>query len=85
MATTDPPVTNGIHYTDWDDRYYHVDQVLDRPGPRTDSESFMAGDGVSVLVSILLSVSYTRIFFVGEKLSTKSMQDSCHRRRWFGV
>ncbi|KAN0139541.1 hypothetical protein V8E53_002657 [Lactarius tabidus] len=32
--------------TDWDDRYYHVDQVLDRPGPRTDLDSFMAGDGV---------------------------------------
>lgn len=50
MATT-----NGVHYPDWDDRYYHVDQVLDRPGPRTDPDSFMAGDGVSDLTSILPS------------------------------
>jgi hypothetical protein len=85
MATTDAPATNGIHNTDWDDRYYHVDQVLDRPGPRTETESFMAGVGVSDPVSILLSVSYTRLFPVGEKLSTESMQDSCHRRRWSGV
>ncbi|KAH8995403.1 NEDD8 activating enzyme [Lactarius akahatsu] len=42
MAT----LANGIHQPDWDDRYYHVDQVLDRPGPRTDPDSFMAGDGV---------------------------------------
>ena len=31
--------------SDWQDRYYHVDQVLDRPGPRTD-ESFSPGDAV---------------------------------------
>ena len=30
---------------DWENRYYHVDQVLDRPGPRTDP-SFLAGDEV---------------------------------------
>lgn len=30
---------------DWHDRYYHVDQVLDKPGPRTDP-SFLAGDEV---------------------------------------
>jgi hypothetical protein len=62
MTTTDAPIANGDHYPDWDDRYYHVDQVLDRPGPRTDPDSFMAGDGVSDLVSILFSVSYTRLF-----------------------
>lgn len=32
-------------FSDWPGRYYHVDQILDRPGPRTD-ESFLAGDGV---------------------------------------
>lgn len=31
--------------SDWQDRYYHVDQILDRPGPRTDP-SFLAGDEV---------------------------------------
>jgi hypothetical protein len=31
--------------SDWPDRYFHVDQILDRPGPRTDP-SFLAGDGV---------------------------------------
>ncbi|KIY43566.1 hypothetical protein FISHEDRAFT_62631 [Fistulina hepatica ATCC 64428] len=30
---------------DWEDRYYHVDQILNKPGPRTD-ESFLAGDRV---------------------------------------
>ncbi|KAI0293097.1 hypothetical protein BC826DRAFT_1016937 [Russula brevipes] len=42
MATTDALMTNG--YPD-NDRYYHVDQVLDRPGPRTDPD-FMPGDRV---------------------------------------
>ena len=31
---------------DWPGRYDHIDQVLNRPGPRTD-ESFLAGEGVS--------------------------------------
>jgi hypothetical protein len=57
MATTSAPITNGIHHPDWDDRYYHIDQVLDRPGPRTDPDSFMAGDGVSDLAPILLSTA----------------------------
>lgn len=30
---------------DWPGRYHHVDQILDRPGPRTDPQ-FMAGDTV---------------------------------------
>ncbi|KAF9052935.1 hypothetical protein BJ165DRAFT_1338734 [Panaeolus papilionaceus] len=30
---------------DWPGRYFHIDQVLNTPGPRTD-ESFLAGDGV---------------------------------------
>jgi hypothetical protein len=85
MATTDAPITNGVHYPDWDDRYYHVDQVLDRPGPRTDLDSFMAGDGVRDLLSILFPVSHTCPFLEGEKLSTESMQDPCHRRGWFGM
>src|SRR5882757_2335400 len=31
--------------TDWPGRYYHIDQVLNTPGPRTDP-AFLAGDGV---------------------------------------
>jgi hypothetical protein len=46
--------------TDWDDRFYHIDQVLDRPGPRTDLDSFMAGDGVRDPISSFLLLSYTR-------------------------
>lgn len=30
---------------DWQDRYYHIDQILDKPGPRTE-EGFAAGDEV---------------------------------------
>lgn len=33
-------------FIDWPNRYYHVDQVLDNPGPSTD-EGFSAGDTVS--------------------------------------
>ncbi|THH12522.1 hypothetical protein EW146_g7618 [Bondarzewia mesenterica] len=44
MASAD--VVNGNSFSgDWENRYYHVDQILDRPGPRT-VESFMAGEGV---------------------------------------
>ncbi|KAG5647253.1 hypothetical protein DXG03_000788 [Asterophora parasitica] len=35
----------GSQFTDWQGRYYHIDQVLDKPGPRTDP-AFLAGDGV---------------------------------------
>ncbi|KAG2078152.1 hypothetical protein BDR04DRAFT_1087877 [Suillus decipiens] len=44
-------MATGVHVngaatsSDWQDRYYHVDQILDRPGPRTDP-SFLAGDEV---------------------------------------
>lgn len=38
--------SNGSAFAgDWQNRYYHVDQILDRPGPRTDP-AFMAGDEV---------------------------------------
>ena len=32
-------------FGDWPGRYYHIDQVLNTPGPRTDP-AFLAGDGV---------------------------------------
>jgi len=44
---------NGIS-TDWPGRYYHIDQVLNTPGPRTDP-AFLAGDGVRDLFEILAS------------------------------
>ncbi|RXW18611.1 hypothetical protein EST38_g7241 [Candolleomyces aberdarensis] len=31
--------------SDWPGRYHHIDQILDKPGPRTDP-GFLAGDGV---------------------------------------
>lgn len=44
------------HLGDWAGRYHHVDQVLDKPGPRTDP-SFLAGDGVCDRVSFSLIVT----------------------------
>ncbi|CDO72921.1 hypothetical protein BN946_scf185002.g106 [Trametes cinnabarina] len=38
-------VNGNASSADWEGRYYHVDQILDRPGPRTDP-SFLAGDEV---------------------------------------
>jgi ubiquitin-activating enzyme E1 C len=38
--------------TDWPGRYYHVDQVLDKPGPRTDPEMFVGGDTVSISLNL---------------------------------
>lgn len=35
-------VNGNASSSDWEGRYYHVDQILDRPGPRTDP-SFLAG------------------------------------------
>lgn len=29
---------------DWPGRYYHIDQILDKPGPRTDPDAFVGGD-----------------------------------------
>ncbi|KAI0034014.1 hypothetical protein K488DRAFT_77496 [Vararia minispora EC-137] len=46
MATIDTYADSGhVSVSDWDHRYYHVDQVLDRPGPRTDPD-FIPGDAV---------------------------------------
>lgn len=43
---------NGTAQTaDWESRYYHIDQILDRPGPRTDP-SFLAGEEVCQTHSI---------------------------------
>ena len=47
MAVVNPQ-TNGIATSsDWPGRYFHIDQVLDKPGPRTDP-AFLAGNGVRV-------------------------------------
>ena len=39
-------VNGNASSSDWGGRYHHVDQILDRPGPRTDP-SFLAGAEVS--------------------------------------
>ena len=38
-------VNGNASSSDWEGRYHHVDQILDKPGPRTDP-SFSAGDEV---------------------------------------
>ncbi|CCM04587.1 uncharacterized protein FIBRA_06768 [Fibroporia radiculosa] len=49
-APTSTTTANGNpSAADWQDRYHHVDQVLDRPGPRTDP-SFLAGDEVKAFL-----------------------------------
>ncbi|KIM32463.1 hypothetical protein M408DRAFT_327020 [Serendipita vermifera MAFF 305830] len=35
---------------DWPGRYYHVDQILDRPGPRTIEEAFTGGDEAKTFI-----------------------------------
>lgn len=81
-ATLTPTVMATL--TEWDDRYYHVDQVLDRPGPRTDLDSFMAGDGVGDPISSSL-LSYTRTLATGQELLAKPVQDPRHRSGWAWV
>lgn len=71
--------------TDWDDRYYHVDQVLDRPGPRTDLDSFMPGDDVGYSISSSLLLSYTCPHTAGQELLKEPVQDPRHRRGRPGV
>jgi hypothetical protein len=68
-----------VTLTDWDDRYYHVDQVLDRPGPRTDLDSFMAGDGIGHPISSFLPLSYS-CTVTGQERLTGPVQDPRHRR-----
>lgn len=40
FTMSEPNVT-----TDWQDRYFHIDQILDKAGPRTDPQ-FTPGDDV---------------------------------------
>lgn len=39
--------------TDWSGRYFHIDQILDKPGPRTDP-AFLAGDEVYSAYNMVL-------------------------------
>lgn len=55
MATA---VLNGnATSADWEGRYYHVDQILEKPGPRTDP-SFLAGDEVRACFVLYDRVTY---------------------------
>jgi len=47
--TTDSPTPD----SDWAGRYYHIDQVLNAGGPRTDPQ-FAAGDEVGILLMNLV-------------------------------
>lgn len=76
---TEIHVNGAATSSDWQDRYYHVDQILDRPGPRTDP-SFLAGDEVSIS-QMLRQLSFETCS-KGEGLFAEQVQDSCHRRRW---
>ena len=72
--------------TDWDDRYYHVDQVLDRPGPRTNLDEFTPGEPVGdPFLSALLLLTYTRPVAAGQELPAKPVQDPRHRCGWAWV
>jgi hypothetical protein len=62
---TEMHVNGSATPSDWQDRYYHVDQILDRPGPRTDP-SFLAGDEVGVSTEKVQS-SFVRCL-TGERL-----------------
>lgn len=68
--------TDSTSSADWPGRYYHIDQVLDTPGPRTDP-AFLAGDGVRVFCfSIFNTHPHLRL---GKKLFAKSIQDFGYR------
>lgn len=49
MAAAASQSQNGSASEDWPGRYYHIDQILNTPGPRTDP-SFSAGDGVNAFL-----------------------------------
>ena len=68
--------------TDWDDRYYHVDQVLDRPGPRTDPDQFSPGEAVSGPISVGNACLH---IIIGEELLARPVQDFGHWCRWTGM
>lgn len=66
--------------SDWDGRYFHIDQILDKPGPRTDP-SFLAGDEVHHLFLLKLWIFCLTQGCTGERLPQKQMQDLGH---WCG-
>lgn len=43
--------------SDWAGRYYHIDQVLNAGGPRTDPQ-FVAGDEASMTLNLTSSNNY---------------------------
>jgi len=68
--------------TDWPGRYYHIDQVLNTGGPRTDP-AFAAGDEVRAysLTKIYLLTVY---FLEGQSVLTRQVKDLSYRgwRSW---
>lgn len=71
---------NGSASEDWPGRYYHIDQVLNTPGPRTDP-SFLAGDGVTAfLIDIHRWKTYSKLRS-GQRLFAESSKDLGYRGR----
>lgn len=64
---------------DWDERYYHVNQILEKPGPRTDPD-FLAGD--EVRATPLCDHTVASSSHIGEGVLTQEVQDPCYRRGW---
>lgn len=65
---------------DWAGRYYHIDQVLNSGGPRTDPQ-FAAGDEVNKRVFCVWSY-LKKSLCTGEEIPTRNVQDLGHRCRW---
>jgi len=60
MAALPSQITQFATCSDWQNRYYHIDQILDRPGPRTEV-SFAAGQEVCIVSTSLRYYLYTDI------------------------
>ncbi len=68
---------------DWPGRYYHIDQILDKPGPRTDPDGFIGGDTVRVsVVCTRESADHHATYFTGENISEDAVQDTRYWSWW---
>jgi hypothetical protein len=68
---------------DWEGRYFHVDQVLDNPGPTSDKDL-----PEPEMVCAHRSDEYDRGLRQarsGERIPARECQDTCHWRRRLGL
>lgn len=84
MSTMTSTANGTTSVPDWPERYAHVDQVLERSGPRTDVDSFSAGDPVSLCALVMASETSNAPPSVGQRLFENPMQNPCYwgRRTW---